>query len=928
MKQTLTSRFRTPVLSLLAALGLAAPAAAGPAVTYQINPTHTGATSLPGLSLPLAKRWTVDLGQTVSYPIIAGGRVFVTVADNTSSVKRLVALDLQTGAKLWEQPMSGYYWRINAAYDGGRVFTVNTDGVMSAYDAASGALQWSRQLPGQYMFSSAPSPMSGVIYTGGAGSGGTVYAVAGSNGSVLWTRSVANGDESSPAVDPDALYVSYAGPQVYRFQPATGNLMWHYNSGISGGGGKTPVYYNGRVYVRSGSNGQIFDAANGSLIGSFPYGPAPAFDSGRMYFVSGSTLTARDAATQTTLWTQSIANPAYIANFTAAPIVVNGSVVAGTSDGMLYVFDGASGALQWSGSVGAAVSYPDEHNVSEVLTGLGAGEDMILVPAGKLLVAFGNAPGPDTTPPTTTAQFSGSSGQFGWYRTPVQVTLKASDGAGSGVAATYYRLDGATLQYTGPFTVNGEGTHSLSWWSVDVAGNQETAKSATIRQDFTPPTLTWGTQSPLPNAAGWNNSPVSIPFTKSDNLSGIVSPANQTSVGFRIDGANQTAKVTLIDGAGNTATFTSPVVNLDMTVPATTVSRSGSQGPNGAYTTAVTVTLTGSDALSGVSATSYRVDGGATQPYAGPFTISGDGAHTVTFWSTDVASNVEAAKSTSFTVDTTPPITTASVSGPAGTNGWYTGAVQVTLSASDASGATSYYRLDGAAAQASSGPVTVSGDAVHSVEYWSVDGAGNGETHRTLEVKIDGTAPTLAWGAPTPAANAGGWNNGPVDLPYTTADNLSGVASAAPGSPVRISGEGRGLTATVTVTDAAGNTASFTSPAVNIDRTAPSVTASASPASLPNSGPKTRSVTISGRATDALSGIAPGGATYIVTDEYGAIQPSGGITLQADGSYSFTISLEARKAKADQNGRVYTVRVTAVDRAGNPGSAIATVTVQ
>ncbi len=64
----------------------------------------------------------------------------------------------------------------------------------------------------------------------------------------------------------------------------------------------------------------------------------------------------------------------------------------------------------------------------------------------------------------------------------------------------------------------------------------------------------------------------------------------------------------------------------------------------------------------------------------GPVTVSGNGAHTVEYRSTDVAGNVEATKKVDFTIgaaggDTTAPVTTSTLSG--------TGPVNVTLSATD-----------------------------------------------------------------------------------------------------------------------------------------------------------------------------------------------------------------------------------------------------
>jgi hypothetical protein len=77
----------------------------------------------------------------------------------------------------------------------------------------------------------------------------------------------------------------------------------------------------------------------------------------------------------------------------------------------------------------------------------------------------------------------------------------------------------------------------------------------------------------------------------------------------------------------------------------------------------------------------------------------------------------------------------------------------------------------------------------------------------------DTTPPTLTFGARTPAPNSAGWNNTAVDLSFTTADDLSGVLSSNPASPLHFVAEGANHTQQVTVTDKAGNSATFTSPA-------------------------------------------------------------------------------------------------------------------
>jgi probable HAF family extracellular repeat protein len=390
--------------------------------------------------------------------------------------------------------------------------------------------------------------------------------------------------------------------------------------------------------------------------------------------------------------------------------------------------------------------------------------------AGQIVAASGSGavlltPN-DSTPPVTTASLSGTPGGDGWFLGPVHVTLSATDG-GSGVAATYYSVDGGPTQsYAGTFSVSGDGTHTVSFWSVDQAGNQEAPNSRNFKIDATP--------------------------------------------------------------------------------PVTTASLSGPPGNNDWYRGPVEVTLSAADGGSGIAATCYSVDGGPAQTYMGPFTVSGDGTHTVSFWSVDQAGNEETPNSRSFKIDATPPTTAASLSGPPGNNGWYRGPVEVTLSAADGGSglAATYYSVDGGPAQTYTDPFTVSGDGTHTVSFWSVDQAGNEEAPNSLNFKIDATPPALSV-----AAN-------------------------------------------------------------------PSLL---KPVNGPNK-PKMVAVTVTGSAVDAASGVDPGSGQYSVSDEYGTVQPAGSFTIQADGSFSFTVMLEATLAKQDKS-RQYVITVSAADLAGNAGSA-------
>jgi len=59
-----------------------------------------------------------------------------------------------------------------------------------------------------------------------------------------------------------------------------------------------------------------------------------------------------------------------------------------------------------------------------------------------------------------------------------------------GVKATYYKIDGGSeTTYTAPFTIP-EGTHTISFYSIDNCDNKEVAKTKTYTVDTTPPTVT------------------------------------------------------------------------------------------------------------------------------------------------------------------------------------------------------------------------------------------------------------------------------------------------------------------------------------------------------------------------------------------------------------------------------------------------------
>jgi probable HAF family extracellular repeat protein len=85
-------------------------------------------------------------------------------------------------------------------------------------------------------------------------------------------------------------------------------------------------------------------------------------------------------------------------------------------------------------------------------------------------------------------------------------------------------------------------------------------------------------------------------------------------------------------------------------------------------------------------------------------------------------------------------------------------------------------------------------------------------------------------------------------------------------------------------TDSSGGTHGFLATPV-ADTIPPAITVAASPATLSPPNGKLVPVTVSGTITDEPEGSVVEGAAYTVVDEYAQVQPSGNVTLEADGSY-------------------------------------------
>ena len=159
--------------------------------------------------------------------------------------------------------------------------------------------------------------------------------------------------------------------------------------------------------------------------------------------------------------------------------------------------------------------------------------------------------------------------------------------------------------YSGP----DDATASVNGTCRDRAGNTSAAFPFNFQYDGTDPTVT-ATPSRNPDSNGWYNHSLSVGFTGSDAVSGIESCVPpQTYAGP--DSANASVSGTCQDHAGNTGSRAFSL-SYDGTGPVVTATPSRAPDSNGWYNHVLTVTFSGTDAMSGLDSCV------PAQSYSGP----------------------------------------------------------------------------------------------------------------------------------------------------------------------------------------------------------------------------------------------------------------------------------------------------------------------
>jgi large repetitive protein len=476
----------------------------------------------------------------------------------------------------------------------------------------------------------------------------------------------------------------------------------------------------------------------------------------------------------------------------------------------------------------------------------------------------------DNSPPITKSNIEEK-----WRNSGFTVNLTASDDL-SGVANTFYSINGSEFVEGATFTVTVEGINQVSFYSVDNAGNVETVKTVEVKIDSKAPE----TDSNITDK--WNRGKVTVNLTVTDDLSGVArtfysinGAEYEEGTSFKVSGEGIT-KVSFysVDNAGNIEAVKTVEVKIDTLAPETV-----SDIEDKWYRGEVTVNLTATDDLSGVAKTFYSINNSVIMEGT-TFKVSTEGINKVSFYSVDNAGNVEEVNTVEVKIDYTAPVTESNV-----VDIWNKEEVTVNLKATDnfSGVAKTFYSLNGK--DFSEGTTfKITEEGVNKVYFYSVDNAGNVEVVKTAEVKIDKTAPI------TVTDIVDKWNKDEVTVNLKAEDNLIGVAKTyysinsselVEGTRFTVNKEGINIVTFYSV-DVAGNIETVKTAEVKIDKTAPEVSWN-----QVNEIALGSSLTIDYKAFDSLSGIAK----EIVTFNGQAYKNGDIIKFDKPGSYTVVINI-------------------------------------
>ncbi len=192
------------------------------------------------------------------------------------------------------------------------------------------------------------------------------------------------------------------------------------------------------------------------------------------------------------------------------------------------------------------------------------------------------------------------------------------------------------------------------------------------------------------------------------------------------------------------------------------------------------ITLTATDATSGVEDIYISTDGSEFKPYSGTIAIDIEKEYSIKYYAVDNVGNVENVHVINLLYDKTAPVTKHQIQGD-----FYedilSGRSKIELISEDkgAGNKTIYYSIDDGVEKVYKSPVLVAylSQDDHSIKYYAKDQVGNVEAIKTYGFYVDKTPPTIIEEIMGKSFFSGGkeYSSGKSRLKLTSFDNKAGV---------------------------------------------------------------------------------------------------------------------------------------------------------
>jgi outer membrane protein assembly factor BamB len=357
--------------------------------TYKGNAARTGEVAGPGPSGTPATLWTVKTqGPIGSSPAVVGDVAYVVAGD-----KRVLALDVATGAQRWTSEDATYAGTPTVAGD--RVLVIGVDGSISALGTMDGQVAW--RTPSALMANSTPVVVGDLVVAGG--SDRTLHAFDIRTGAKSWAAATGGNFPRSPSTDGSLVFIGGEDGVVHAFTATTGKEAW--NHPTSAGHFATTAVRDGTLYASGAlSDGtselSALDAKTGEVQWRFNSPDntglrSPSVDETTVYIESQEHVYALERADASVRWVFDAASSE------AAMTIAGDNLFLITTDETVHSLDKTTGTSRWSVKLDAGVGVGTTVADRRVIVGTDAGE-VIALGASELA--------PATTAPTPAASSS------------------------------------------------------------------------------------------------------------------------------------------------------------------------------------------------------------------------------------------------------------------------------------------------------------------------------------------------------------------------------------------------------------------------------------------------------------------------------------------------------------------------------------------